>query len=177
MKVYSSKHSLTESAKDARLMNGSLNRTTSSQMNPFGNDDYSESGRSGRSGNPFSDDGNPFSDNESRGGNPFSGKVPLSGTWVIIFKGMKRQQTGTLSATKTISQKSTVAPTTPIPAALHTRSTPFQKKTRSPLTMNSAKWCRWLNRRRLDGNGTWIEMFLTLSISRRYTKAFISTRY
>ena len=75
MKVYSSKHSLTESAKDARLMNGSLNRTTSSQINPFGNDDYSESGRSGRSGNPFSDDGNPFSDNESRGGNPFSGRI------------------------------------------------------------------------------------------------------
>ncbi|CBY31642.1 unnamed protein product [Oikopleura dioica] len=71
MKVYSSKHSLTESAKDDRLakqLNGSLNRTTSSQ-NPFG-DNYSESGRSARSGNPFSDDGNPFSDNE--GGNPFS---------------------------------------------------------------------------------------------------------
>ena len=76
MKVYSSKHSLTESAKDDRLakqLNASLNRTTSSH-NPFG-DNYSESGRSARSGNPFSDDGNPFSDNE--GGNPFSGK-PVS---------------------------------------------------------------------------------------------------
>ena len=71
MKVYSSKHSLTESAKDAKQFNGSLNRTTSSQNNPFG-DNYSESGRSARSGNPFSDDGNPFSDTEA--GNPFSGK-------------------------------------------------------------------------------------------------------